>query len=42
MALQSVQKFMQKFENDVDLIVFCVFKKEDLDIYKKFIGSFFK
>ena len=40
-ALEAVRNFLEKNEKDVDLVIFCVYDKKDLVIYKQLIRSFF-
>ena len=41
-ALEAVSNFMQKNEDDVDLVIFCTLKKHDFEIYKKLMSSYFE
>ena len=40
-ALEAVIDFMLTHEDDIDLVVFCVLDKEDLQIYQKYMSSYF-
>ncbi len=40
-ALHTVRSFMDAHGDDVDRIVFCVFRAEELDVYEKLMPSYF-
>ena len=41
-AMAAVSKFMQKQEDDVDLVIFCVKDDKDFKIYEKLLSSYFE
>ena len=41
-AMAAVSKFMQKQEDDVDLVIFCVKEDKDFKIYEKLLSSYFE
>lgn len=40
-ALKTVRQFLEKNEGEVDRVIFCIFLKEDWEIYQELMQQYF-